>query len=160
MPRVGLSTEAVVDAVLKLLDTSGTVPTLAAVAAHSGVTAPSLYKHVRSLAELRQLVGLRVLEEMTERIGSAVMGRSGDDAVAALMLSWREYARQYPHRYAAMPLEPLSDPFLSPVAVQLLKVTLAVLREYGLDDEAQIHAARRLRSATHGFTILEIHGGF
>ncbi len=160
MPRVGLTGESVVDAVLELLDSTGTEPTLAAVAAHTGVAAPSLYKHVRNLAELRRLVGLRVLTEITERVSSAVMGFSGDDAVAALMLTWREYVVKYPHRYAAMPLEPLTDPLFSPAASRLMTVVLAVLRDYGLTDDAAIHAARRLRAATHGFAVLESQGGF
>jgi AcrR family transcriptional regulator len=160
MPRAGLSGDAVVDAAIELLDATGNEPTLAAVAAHTGVAGPSLYKHVRNLAELRRHVGLRVLTEMTERISSAVIGLSGDAAVAALMLTWREYAVQYPHRYRAMPLEPLTDPLFSPVASRLMKVVLAVLRHYGLTDEAAIHATRRLRAATHGFAVLESHGGF
>lgn len=160
MPRVGLSPDAVVDAVLELLDSSGTEPTLAAVAAHTGVAAPSLYKHVRNLAELRRLVGLRVLEEVTDRLTSAVLGLSGDPAVAALMQAWRNYARQHPHRYSAMPLQPLTDPFFAPAAPRLMTAILAVLRDYGLTDEAAVHAARRLRAAAHGFAVLEIQGGF
>lgn len=160
MPRVGLSPDAVVDAALDLLDSEGAEPTLAAVAAHAGVAAPSLYKHVRNLADLRRLVGLRVLEEVTDRLSTAVLGLSGDRAVAALMLAWRDYARQYPHRYAAMPLQPLTDPFFALIAPRLMAVILAVLQHYGLTDEAAIHAARRLRAAVHGFVVLEVHGGF
>jgi AcrR family transcriptional regulator len=149
-----------VDAVLDLLDSEGSEPTLAAVAAHAGVAAPSLYKHVRNLAELRRLVGLRVLEELTERLSTAVLGRSGDRAVEALMLAWRDYALQYPHRYAAMPLQPLTDPAFALLGPRLLAVILAVLQHYELTEEAEIHAARRLRAAVHGFVVLEVHGGF
>ena len=160
MPRAGLSPDAVVDAALDLLDATGAEPTLAAVAAHTGVAAPSLYKHVRNLAELRRLVGRRVLEEVADRAGSAVIGLSGDKAVAALMLACRDYGRAYPHRYAAMPLQPLTDPFFAPAAPRLMAIVLAVLGEFGLTEEAAVHAARRLRAATHGFTVLEIQGGF
>jgi AcrR family transcriptional regulator len=150
----------VVDAALELLDATGTEPSLAAVAAHTGVAAPSLYKHVTSLAALHRLVGLRVLQEMTEKLGSAVLGLSGDRAVEALMTAWRDYVRRYPHRYAAMPLQPLTDPFFAPTAPQLMAIVLAVLKEYDLTDDDAIHAARRLRAATHGFTVLESQGGF
>jgi AcrR family transcriptional regulator len=160
MPRAGLSAAAVVDAALELLDSTGTEPSLAAVATHTGVAAPSLYKHVRNRAELRRLVGLRVLTEMTEALNAAILGLSGDQAVEALMLTWRAYVQQYPHRYAAMPLQPLTDPFYAPAAPRLMAIVLAVLKEYGLADEAAIHAARRLRATMHGFVVLESQGGF
>jgi AcrR family transcriptional regulator len=158
--RAGLSPDAVVDAAIDLLDRSGTEPTLAAVAAHTGVAAPSLYKHVRNLAELRRLVGLRVLEDVSEQLNSAILGLSGDQAVAALMHAWRDYARQYPHRYAAMPLQPLTDPFFAPAAPRLMASMLAVVRFYGFSDAAAIHAVRRLRATVHGFAVLDGQGGF
>jgi len=94
---------------------------------------------------------------MTERISS---GLSGDAAVTAFMLAWRDYVRQYPYRYLAMPLQPLTDPLFAPVASRWRPGGLATLRGYGLTDEAAIHAARRLRAALHGFVVLEIQGGF
>lgn len=159
--RPGLSTAAVVDAALEVIDEGGVEAlTLAAVAARTGVAPPSLYKHVRNLAELRQLVAQRVLGDMTGLLGAAVMGRSGDDAVAALLHTWRAYVVEHPGRYAAVPLDPLRDPVLAPAGTRLMDVILAVLRGYGLADDEAIHATRRLRAAAHGFATLEAAGGF
>lgn len=161
MPRAGLSTAAVVDAALAVVDEGGLgALTLAAVAQRTGVATPSLYKHVAGLPDLRTLLGARVLEDMADRFAAAVMGRSGDDAVAALMHSYRAYVREFPARYGAMPLDPLHDPALAAAGGKLLQVVLAALRGYGLTDSEVVHATRCLRSVAHGFASLEAGGGF
>lgn len=161
MPRAGLSTAAVVAAALAVIDERGNdALTLAAVAARTGVATPSLYKHVAGLAELRVLLGVRVLDEMTERFTAAVLGRSRDDAVTALMHAYRRYVTEHPARYAAMPLDPLHDPALAAAGGKLIGVVLATLRGYGLTDSAAIHAIRHLRVVAHGFASLEAGGGF
>ncbi len=161
MPRAGLSTAAVVDAALEIVDEQGLdALTLTAVAGRTGVAAPSLYKHVGSLAELRALVGVRVLEELAERFTAAVVGRSGDDAVATLLRTYRGYVQERPARYAAMPHDPLHDSAFAAAGKKLLEVVLAVLRGYDLDDTAAIHATRSLRAVGHGFASLEAAGGF
>lgn len=161
MPRAGLSTAAVVEAALAVIDEQGSdALTLAAVAARTGVATPSLYKHVAGLAELRMLLGVRVLDDMTERFTTAVLGRSRDDAVTALMHAYRRYVTEHPARYAAMPLDPLHDPALVAAGGKLIGVVLATLRGYGLTDSAAVHATRRLRVVAHGFASLEAGGGF
>lgn len=161
MPRVGLSTAAVVDAALRVVDERGPDGlTLAAVADRTGVAAPSLYKHVGSLADLRTHLANRLLDELTERLAAAALGRSGDDAVTALMRAYRGYVLEYPNRYAALPADPLHEPALATAGNRLLGVILAVLRPYRLDDSAAIHAIRCLRATVHGFASIEAAGGF
>jgi AcrR family transcriptional regulator len=161
VPRAGLSTAAVVDAALGVVDEQGLdALTLAAVAGRTGVAAPSLYKHVGNLADLRALVGVRVMAEMTDRFVAAAIGRSGDDAVAVLMRTYRAYVVEHPARYAAMPYHPLQDPALAATGTRLLNVFLAVLRDYGLNDSAAIRATRCLRAIVHGFASIEANGGF
>lgn len=161
MPRAGLSTAAVVDAALAVIDERGMdALTLAAVAGRTGVAAPSLYKHVGGLAELRALVGVRVMDEVTARFVAAVMGRSGDDAVAVLMRTYRAYAVEHPARHAAIPPDPLHDPALATAGTRMLDVVLAVLRGFGLEGSAAIHATRNLRAIVYGFASIEVSGGF
>lgn len=162
MPRARLSTAAVVDAAVAVVDEHGLdALTLAAVAARTGVATPSLYKHVGSLAELRELVGVRVLEDMADRFARAVMGRAGDEAVAALMREYRAYVREHPGRYAAMPHDPLhAGPAQVAAGGRLFEILLAVLRGYGLTDSAAVHAARCMRAVAHGFADIEAAGGF
>jgi AcrR family transcriptional regulator len=161
MPRAGLSTAAVVDAALAVVDEQGVdALTLAAVAQHTGVAAPSLYKHVAGLGELRMLLAARALDDMADHFTNAVLGRSGDDAVIALMHAYRDYVRRHPARYAAMPLDPLHDPALAESGGRLLDVVLAAVRGYGLTGSDAIHAIRCLRAVAHGFSSLEAGGGF
>lgn len=161
MPRAGLTPDAVVDVALGLVDEKGhEALSLAAVADRAGVAAPSLYKHVGSLQALRDLAAARILRELTATFAGAVMGRSGDEAVAALMHAYRAYVRAHPGRYRLLPLDPLHHPAMTDAATALLEVFVAVMRGYGLDDDDATHAVRRLRATVHGFADLEAGGGF
>ncbi|MFI6095440.1 TetR/AcrR family transcriptional regulator [Lentzea sp. NPDC051213] len=159
--RPRLTTDSVVAAALALVDEHGVEGlTLAAVAARTGVATPSLYKHVANLGELRGLVGVRLMEEMTGRFTQAVLGLAGDDAVTALMWAYRAYVTEHPKRYAALPMDPLHDPLQQAAGMKLMEVMLATLRGYGLEGSAAIHATRRLRVIVHGFASIESSGGF
>lgn len=159
MPRASLSAGAVVDVALRLVDAQGPAGlTLSAVAGQAGVATPSLYKHVRNLAELRDLLSARIMNEMTDEIGVAVIGRSADEAVRAFMTAWRSYALRHPHRYAALLHSP--EPRTAEAGERLISILFATLRAYGLEDSAAVHAARCLRATAHGFVSLETGGGF
>jgi AcrR family transcriptional regulator len=161
VPRAGLSPDAVVDVAFDVIDEEGPAAlTFAAVAARVGVAAPSLYNHVGSLAELRTLVSVRIMEELTERCTEAGLGRSGDDALRHLMRAYRSYVVAHPERYSAMGQQPSDDPRLLEAGNRFLDINLAVLRGYGLDGEDLIHHARCVRSAAHGFAVLEAARGF
>ncbi|MEV4560415.1 TetR-like C-terminal domain-containing protein [Kitasatospora sp. NPDC049285] len=162
MPRAGLSTAAVVDHALDLIDAQGAEAlTLAAVAAKAGVATPSLYKHVSGgLAELRRLVAVRTTDDLTERLAAAVLGRSREAAVAALLTAYAGYADEFPRRYAALPQAPDPDPELSAAGGRLVEVLFAVLRGYGLAGSEAVHAARTLRATAHGYASLATAGAF
>jgi AcrR family transcriptional regulator len=161
MPRAGLNPGVIVDVALALVDEKGLdALSLAAVADRTGVAAPSLYKHVGSLADLRELMALRVVQEITALSAGAAMGRSRDEAVEALMRTYRAYVVANPGRYALMPLDTLQVPALAPAGRELLGVFIAAMRGYDLHDEAATHAIRRLRATVHGFATLEAAGGF
>ena len=161
MPRAGLSPDAVVEIALTLIDEKGLEAlSLAAVADRAGVAAPSLYKHVGSLADLHTLLARRIMRQLTARFAGAAMGRSRDEAVEALMRSYRAYVVANPGRYALIPLDALHHPGLVEVGGDLFTVFVAVMRGYDLNDAAATHAIRRLRATVHGFAVLEAGGGF
>ncbi len=161
-PRRRLSPDGIVSIALELIDEGGSARlTLAAVAARAGVASPSLYKHVRNLDDLRQLVTVRIVEELTTSLINATLGLSHDDALRALMRTVRGNALSYPHRYVMLISAPRPD--AAPVitaTTALVEVFLAVLRGYGRHGSAAIHATRAVRSASHGFVALELAGGF
>jgi AcrR family transcriptional regulator len=162
MPRSGLDSDAVVAAAVALADAEGLeAVTLAKVAARLDVKPPSLYVHVDGLPGLRRRIAARGARELTARLQTAALGRSGLDALAAVADAYRLYAREHPGTYAAMQHTPnLSGPEAGAAAAAVLEVVLAVLRGYGLHDEAAIHATRVVRSALHGFVSLETDAGF
>jgi AcrR family transcriptional regulator len=161
-PRAGLTTEAVVDLALKIVDEAGAEAlTLAKVAERAGVAAPSLYKHVKSLADLRRLIDLRVVREMADALRTAATGREGEDAVKALADAYRAYLRRHPHRTNALTTAPAeSDTELSRATHAVAEVVFAVLRPFGFDHVQAVHATRCIRAAVHGFAGLEASGGF
>lgn len=161
MPRAGLSRDAVVDHALEILDAEGmTGLTLTAVARRAGVAVPSLYKHVDGLPALRRLVALRVYEQTTARVGAAVMGRSGEDAMGAFLEEYRAAAREHPYRMALIERDLDDSPEARKAAAALVEVAYAVVRGFGLNGDDQIHAVRVLRAAVNGFASLESGSGY
>lgn len=161
-PRAGLTTARVVDAAADLAEEIGFDKlTLSAVARRLGVKDPSLYVHIRNLHDLRVRVALLASAELNERIGVAVAGRSGQDALFAFTDAYRAYVLDHPQRYAAAqirmdPAEVADEPALQ----RSIELTTAVLRGYQLDEPAELDAARMLRATLHGFATLEAAGGF
>jgi hypothetical protein len=76
------------------------------------------------------------------------------------MWAYRSYVVDHPKRYAAMPQQPSDNPQVAAAADRLLDLTIAVLRGYGLEGSAAIHAARCFRATAHGFASLQAAGGF
>jgi AcrR family transcriptional regulator len=153
--RAGLSPAVLVDVALGLIEDEGPAAlTLSAVAGRAGVAAPSLYKHVKNLAELRELISARIMGEIAEQTAEATLGRARDEALRALMDAYRTYVTAHPHRYAAM----LQTP--DEAGVRLIEIMEASLRGYGLKGSEVTHAIRCMRSAAHGFAVLETAGGF
>lgn len=160
MPRVGLDTEAVVTAAAGLADAEGLERlTLARLAAALGIRTPSLYAHVDGLADLRTRLGARGARELAVELQQAAAGRSGADALRAVANAYRAYAHAHPGSYAAM--QAASDREENQAAgAAVMGVILAALGAYELRDEDTIHAVRAIRSALHGFVVLEREGGF
>jgi AcrR family transcriptional regulator len=138
--------------------------TLAKVAARAGVAAPSLYKHVGSLADLRREVTVIAVRELTAAGTSATVGRAGADALHALAEAWRRYAHAHPGRYAATqigadPDDP-ADAVHRAAGEESVRTIVSVLRGFGLPDERVIDAVRAVRAGVHGFVALELGAGF
>lgn len=161
MARAGLTAARLTEAAAELADTEGLeAVTAAAVARHFGVRTASIYSHVGGTPDLRRRVALLALAETADLLGDALAGRSRREALHALGDTYRDYAHAHPGRYAALrtPLDGESAAASSgPRHAELLR---AVLRGYDLDGDHQTHAVRLLGSVVHGFTALELAGGF
>lgn len=168
MPRAGLNRQAVTLAALQAVDDGGVNGfadlSLATVAGRAGVAVPSLYKHVASLADLKRAVALASVLQLTERMSVATVGRAGEEAVQALAESWRSYALETPGRYlatqlAADPADP-ADEELAKAGAAAFSLIGGVLRGFHVPSALEVDATRLVRSALHGFIMLEVSGGF
>lgn len=159
--RAGLTPERVTEVGADLADEIGfDAVTISEVARRTGVKVASLYAHVAGSEDLRTRIALLGLVEMADRAAAALAGRSGRDALVALGGVYRDYAREHPGRYAAarLPLEP--ETAAASAGPRHARLTRAVLHGYGLAEPDETHAVRLLGSVFHGFTSLELAGGF
>ena len=160
--RAGLDRASLVKAAAELVDTLGLEEvTLGKLAAHFNVRVPSLYNHIDGLSGLRRELALFAMQETTRKLGQALMGRAGDDAIIAFASTYRAFIREHPGLYETTLRAPSPDDTALQVASQeLIDIILRVLAFYGLHEDDALHAVRALRSIVHGFATLENAGGF
>jgi AcrR family transcriptional regulator len=157
-----LNREVVVQTAASLVDSAGLEQiTMADLAQHLEIRTPSLYNHVQGMEGLRRELALLGTRELTQRMGQAVIGKAGDEAILALADTYRTFVKERPGLYTATLRAPAIDDLeLQRAAQELIDVLLKVLSAYHLQGEIAIHTIRMLRSLIHGFTTLEIAGGF
>lgn len=160
--RVGLTLTTVVQAAIKLADTNGIESvTLASLAMELGVRTPSLYNHVDGLPGLRRELALHGIRELGHRLSQAAIGKAEDDAVLAIAMAYRTFAKEHPGLYEATLHAPnMADATIRRASDDVVQTLFTVMQPYGLTEEGTIHAVRGLRSIAHGFTTLDAAGGF
>jgi AcrR family transcriptional regulator len=166
VPRAGLTGDDVVASAAGLADEIGFQGvTMGLLADRLGIRPPSLYKHVDGLADVQHRLATLAMTELGEVIRDAVQGRSGADALAALLHAVRGYVTEHPGRYMATGggggavLRGPDDPLLA-ATTRVLATIAAVLRGYGIGEDEMDHAIRTIRCTIHGFAVLEASGGF
>jgi AcrR family transcriptional regulator len=128
-------------------------------AAALNVRTPSLYSHVAGIGDVKRALALHGLGELERRAARAMIGKSGPDAVRALLDGYRDFVRRNPGIYAAtLPTPPREDVEWSAAVQRLMETCMAALQGYGLRGADAIHALRGLRSLVHGFASLEAAG--
>jgi AcrR family transcriptional regulator len=161
VPRAGLSAEVLTRSAAELADEEGLAGvTLAALARRFQVKAPSLYAHVSGNRDLKQRVAVLALAESADRVGEAVAGLSGRDALDALGRAYRDYAVAHPGRHQATALPLDDDVALAGAGPRHAGLARAVLRSYALAEPDETHAVRLLGATVRGWTDLELAGGF
>ena len=156
-----LTKNDITNAAAALVEAQGTSAlTLSRVARELNVKPPSLYNHVAGLDTLRRDVALLATENLGARLGAAVMGRSGLDALNAAATEFRAYVTEHPGLYELSAQARPDDEEFTRAAMRSTEPVIAILRSCDLDAHDTIHAARTIRAALHGFVSLEIMGGF
>jgi AcrR family transcriptional regulator len=153
--RAGLDRAQVIEAAAVLADESGAdALTLAALAARLGVRSQSLYAHVDGLDGLRRDLAVHGQQELAGRLGAAVMGRAGADALRALAAAYAGFAADRPGLYACALRAPLGDEALEASTEAATAPWRATLRSFGLSAVETEHYHRALWAALHGFVTL------
>lgn len=161
MPRAGLDRRKVTTTAAAILDEEGPDSlSLARVATELGVKSPSLYNHIDGLDGLIRSVALDGIDELAEVCRTASMGRSGPEAVRSVLHAYREYAVGHTGVYPLTQVARPEDDEIAAAGAKVLEPVLAVLASFGIDGDDLIHTARAVRSAVHGFCLLEAGGGF
>ncbi len=123
------------------------------------VRTPSLYSHVAGLEDVKRLLALHGLAELNAAAMRVTIGKSGPDAVRALLHGYRDFAEKNPGLYAAtVPTPPRADRAWSGAVDLLMSTFLSALQRYNLRGPDAVHALRGLRSLVHGFVSLETAG--
>jgi len=163
--RPGLDKRLVVQAAADLVNKEGVQAlTLSRLARQLGVKTPSLYNHVDGLPDLYRELALMNTRHLGERLGNAVIGKSGPQALAAIAQAYRAYIKEFPGLYlASLQASGTQEPVdleLQAAEARVVEVAMAVVASFGLKDKDGLHAVRGLRSMVHGFATLEVAGGF
>lgn len=159
MPRAGLDRDVITATAAELMD-DGAELSLTLVARELGVKPPSLYSHIDGLEGLLRSVAIRATEQLGDACRTAVMGRSGRDALAALASAYRRFVSDHPGTYPLTQVPRPDDPEMAAATARLLEPVMAVLSSWGVQGDDLVHAARALRSAVHGFGLLQCSAGF
>jgi len=134
--------------------------TLTRVARELHISQPALYRHVEGFDDLLRHLSLAGRILLGERLRAAAVGVSGVDAIRAMGAAWRNAVRERPGLMAATDRYPCAGDVELEEAVDAIVETLGfALASYDLSPDDQVHGARALRSAFHGFAHLESGDG-
>ena len=156
-----LSRSLVVDMAARIADAEGIdAVTLSRIANDAGVKQPALYRHVTGIAELHMLLSLRARELLVDVLTSAIDSRTRDEAVLAAAQAWRTFVQQHPGLYTATDRVPsIGDADIELSLGRVVATLTSSLDGYSLSSSQRAHCARSLRSALHGFCVLEKDNG-
>jgi AcrR family transcriptional regulator len=156
-----VTAKSVVDTAERLADTEGIdAVSLTRIAAELGVTQPSIYRHINGIQELKKAMVLRARELLVADLREAAIGRTRDEAVQAVATAWRHFVRVHPGLYDATDrIATAGDADLEASLDNVVHVLAMSMKGYRLAPDEQVHSARSIRSALHGFVALEKDAG-
>ncbi|MBE6632315.1 MAG: TetR/AcrR family transcriptional regulator [Ruminococcaceae bacterium] len=162
MPRVGLNKKTIVDAAVKLMEEKGYEEFSLRILADSlNVKTASLYNHISGMDELIANVGEYAVGALNEAQYKAIEDLQKREAILALALAYRRYAKEHPEMYkVVMSLYKTKKEIIERSAVPVPAPFMQVLGDYPLDEKEKMHWQRVLRSILHGFLSQDEAGYF
>lgn len=155
--RQRLNRSVVIDMAAQVADADGIdAVTLQRIANDAGVKQPALYRHVAGIEELWKLLALRGRQLLATDVKTASNGLTRQDAVSAVAKAWRRFVQLHPGLYSATDRVPsVGDTDIEMSLQAVINALVDSLSGYSLSPEQLGHCARSLRSALHGFCVLE-----
>jgi AcrR family transcriptional regulator len=162
MPRQGLTRDIVLAEAVAFVDAEGFDRlSLTALADRLGVRPPSLYKHVSNVDDIRFGLSLIAYAELQRELARSESADS-HAPIVAFAHAYRRFAHAHPGLVAStVRVLPGFEEQLRQAESDAVEPLLRVLERYGVRDaHRQIHLARFVRSALHGFVSIEAARGF
>lgn len=162
MPRQGLTTETVVEAAALLAEEVGFENlTLHKLADRLNIKAASLYTHIRGIEELYVLLSNLALKQLGTAMSDAVKGKQRGEAIRAMSVAYRNYAKQNPEMYRMIMKVPHSrSEQLVKAGKNVKAILFELLSQYTVDQTKITCFSRYYHSILHGFISLEQAGFF
>ena len=155
--KIRLNRSVVVEMAAIIADSEGIdAVTLSRIAQDAGVKQPALYRHVTGIEELWTLLSLRARDLLVTDLTNAIANTTRDSAVLAVAHAWRGFVHQHPGLYSATDRVPsVGDLDIELSLARVVEELAHSLDGYELSTPQRAHCARTLRSALHGFCVLE-----
>ncbi|MGE5157810.1 MAG: TetR-like C-terminal domain-containing protein [Gemmatimonas sp.] len=116
---------------------------------------------ISTIPEMRRILAVRGYRELREAAEHAIEGKTGADALRAMMHAMRRYALERPGLSAATFRTPETDsPEWRAASMELGAVVLGVFGQLGVRGEQSMHALRILRALVRGFVLHEMASSF
>lgn len=116
---------------------------------------------ISTIPEMRRILAVRGYRELREAVEREIAGKTGAEALRAMMLAMRRYALERPGLSAATFRTPETDsPEWRAASMELGAVVLGVFGQLGVRGEQGMHALRILRSLVRGFVLHEMASSF
>jgi AcrR family transcriptional regulator len=156
------SREELIALARRLVDADGPEAlTVSAVAQSAGVKAPSLYKHFADRDALLKAVEIDVLHELEATLRMGTKGTTPRARLTSMAASYRDFAREQPHRYAVIYSRNVADdPELAAACLLAARPLFEELERAGVAAARILPLARTLTAFLHGFVSMEIVNAF
>lgn len=162
MPRQGLSETRVICAATELIEQYGIADfSMRTLAEHLHVKTASLYNHISSMEALMIQVCACAMKRQSEQEMQSIAGKSGEDAILALAMTYRQFAKEHRHLYRLiMSMAASENECLRESSQCYVEPFLCVLKHTDFSETEKIHWQRVLRGIVHGFVSQEESGLF
>lgn len=126
-----------------------------------GVKPPSLYNHIDGVHALIVELATLSMRKLGDAIRDAAVGKTQDEALMAMALAYRTYAKENPGLYKAMvKVHPDESNELQAANAAIIRTLYQVTEAYHCSEEEVHHFAIGIHSMLHGFVSLEEAGFF